>query len=51
MFAGTACLGALMTIGLVWTMVDLAVSCLLAINLIAIVLLLPYIRTHLFAKK
>lgn len=50
-FAGTACLGALMTIGLVWTMVDLAVSCLLVINLVAIVLLLPHIRRNLFVKK
>ncbi len=50
-FAGTACLGAVMTIGLVWTMVDLAVSCLLAINLVAILLLLPYLRSHLSMSK
>ncbi len=50
-FAGTSCVGALMTIGLVWSLVDVAVACLLAINLSAILLLLPYIRKQIALEK
>lgn len=50
-FAGVACLGALMQVALVWTLVDLAVACLLIINLTAILFLLPYLRSQLFAKN
>ncbi len=50
-FAGVAFLGALMQVALVWTLVDLAVACLLIINLTAILFLLPYLRSQLFAKS
>ena len=50
-FAGVACLGALMQVGLVWTMVDLAVACLLLINLSAILYLLPTLRKQLFTTR
>ncbi len=50
-FAGVSCLGALMKIGLVWSIVDIAVTCLLAINLSAILLLLPFIRKQIALEK
>lgn len=50
-FAGVAFIGAIMSINLVWTMVDLAVACLLAINLSAILFLLPFLRSQLFNKN
>jgi len=40
-----------MQVALVWTLVDLAVACLLIINLTAILFLLPYLRSQLFVKN
>jgi len=51
LFAAVACVGALMQVGLVWTMVDLAVACLLLINLSAILYFLPLLRRNLFGSK
>ncbi len=50
-FAGVACLGALMQVTLMWTLVDLAVVCLLVINLSAILFFLPTLRSQLFSKN
>ncbi len=45
-FTGAAITGSLMSIELVWTMIDIIVACLLTINLSAVLFLLGYLRSN-----